>query len=431
MAKPSSTEANNPTNLQEGSGAGLWICTLFAAEEIPAAIVTFVSLLMFLQLGTPIAEATLFTALISIPWILKSFMRSWVRRTGYFKQVIHIVEGLLFLSLIAIALTFPMGRYWLLPALFVVNLLAAWHALAASMYYERMLYPRYQRFYNRLKGFAAQTSVVMTYGVLIIVVGLLEIRLHNYSQAWPRAWSMGCYMIAGVFLLFTLLHLLILRRPAVGNNMLQSSLARSWKAEVHVIERIRRQPDWWRDVLMLQLLLLPQSLMFQSRVYFLWATPEMGGLGSTIQDIGFAQGTVGVIAFSLGIALGRRISHKHAQEHLFWPLSLALGLSPVIYLIMSFYPPQTLMHLCGATFSAQLLFGLGLTVCKTLVQHISGERYRNTINLLYIPLISACMLVPMAISGWLVQAMGFQNFFILNTLSAPVAWCMIGLLRKK
>lgn len=427
-----SPQATKNTNLQEWSGAGLWICTLFAAEEIPAAIVTFVSLLMFLQLRTSVTEATFYTALISIPWVLKSFMRSWVRRTGHFKQVIHFVESLLFLSLVAVAMTFPMGKFWLLAALFTMNMLSAWHALAATMYYERMLYPRYQRFYNGLKAFSSLASVVMTYGALIIVVGLLEIRLHNYSQAWPRAWSMGCYIIAGVFLFFALLHLLILKNPTVGNHgNRQSGLTQSLKAEVHVFERIRKQPNWWKDVLMLFLLLLPQSLMFQSRVLFLWEIPEAGGLGSTIQDIGFAQGTVGVIAFSLGISIGRRIWRTQSHNQLFWPLAIALGLSPVVYLIMSVFPPQNLMQLCIATFTAQILFGIGLTVCRTPVQHISGERYRNTTNILYIPLISACMLIPMAGSGLLVQWLGFQTFFTINVLTAPIAWILVFMIQRK
>ena len=59
---------------------GFWFLTLFAAEEIPAAIVTYVALLMLLQLGLAPAEATFCSALLFVPWVLKSFMRPWISR---------------------------------------------------------------------------------------------------------------------------------------------------------------------------------------------------------------------------------------------------------------------------------------------------------------------------------------------------------------
>ena len=43
-----------------------WIPCLFAAEEIPSAVVTYVALLMFLQFGTSTTLATLYGALLAM-----------------------------------------------------------------------------------------------------------------------------------------------------------------------------------------------------------------------------------------------------------------------------------------------------------------------------------------------------------------------------
>lgn len=67
---------------------------------------------------------------------------------------------------------------------------------------------------------------------------------------------------------------------------------------------------------------------------------------------------------------------------------------------------------------AQVLFGFGLNACIPYVRYISGERYRSTINYLYIPLVAFVMLVPMALSGWLVDCLGFDHFFALDALLA-------------
>ena len=109
--------------------------TLFAAEEIPAAIVTYVALLMLLQMGLTPAVATLCSALLFVPWVLKSFMRSWVKRVGHFRNMLHIIEALLFISLVLLAFSFNRGPTAVFFALLLVSLLCAWHELAARMYY--------------------------------------------------------------------------------------------------------------------------------------------------------------------------------------------------------------------------------------------------------------------------------------------------------
>jgi uncharacterized membrane protein len=75
---------------------------------------------------------------------------------------------------------------------------------------------------------------------------------------------------------------------------------------------------------------------------------------------------------------------------------------------------------------AQLLFGLGLNACRKYIENISGERYQNAVNPLYIPVISLCLLLPMALSGFLLERMSYEHFFLMDALCAPIAW--IGIL---
>ena len=204
----------------------------------------------------------------------------------------------------------------------------------------------------------------------------------------------------------------------------------SLKAEIHVIDRIRQQPYWFTPVLSLFFLLLPQSLMFYTRVIYLYDIRTRGGLGCSIQEIGFAQGTVGVIAFCIGLTIGRRILKSISLGQSFWPLALTLGISPLAYLTMTLLKPDSLWTICACTSLAQFCFGLGLYACRLPVLYISGERYRNTINLLYIPLVATCIIPPAALSGWLTQWCGYHHFFMLDALSAPIGWMVTYFLMK-
>ena len=371
--------------------------------------------------------ATLCSALLFIPWVLKSFMRSWVRRVGHFRQMLHLIEALLFVSLVFLAFSFRRGPVAVFLALLLVSLLCAWHELAARMYYERMLRPVFQRLLTAPKLAFSQVAVIFTYGALIFLVGTLQV---YFRQMIRYSWAMGCYVAAGLFLIFFFHHIIWLRSPRVGDSGAKHSVGASVKAELRIIDRIRHQEKWWQPVLVLFLLLLPQGLMFFARVLYLYMSRAQDGLGCSMQEIGFAQGTVGVIAFSVGLFLGRRLIKHYSLERLFWPLALSIVLSPFVYYGMTIRQPESLWQLCLCTMTAQLLFGLGLGVCRLPVSAISGARYRNTINMLQIPLVSAALLLPMAASGWLVSQLGFSSFFLLNALSAPLCLLGISILRR-
>jgi PAT family beta-lactamase induction signal transducer AmpG len=406
-------------------------------------MVTYVALLMLLQLGLAPAEATLCSALLFVPWVLKSFMRPWVSRVGHFRFMLHLIEVLLFVALVLLALSFkpfPIhfsffnnlpsslrsgadGTFFTLHsslftllALLLVSLLAAWHELVARMYYERMLRPAFQRLFTVPKLACSQMAVIITYGALIFLVGTLEV----YFRQIRYSWAMGCYVAAGIFLLFAFHHLLWLR----GARECEAEQSTKDSTQLPGRQEKRHVPFPVTHCIILFLLLLPQALMFHARVLYLFDTHAHGGLQCTMQEIGFAQGTVGVIAFSLGIALGRVLINRYSLQRFFWPMSFCLVLSPFVYLAMTIWPPQSLWHLCCCTMTAQLLFGLGIGVCRLPISKISGNRYRNTISMLQIPLVAAAMVVPMAISGWMVQQMGYNAFFLVNALAAPV--CLLG-----
>ena len=385
-------------------------------------MVTYVALLMLLQMGMASATATLCSALLFVPWVLKSFMRPWVYRVGNFREMLLVIEALLFVCLVLLAFSFNLGVVAVFFALFFVSLLCAWHELTARMYYESALRPSFRRLLTVPKHVCSGAAVIFTYGALIFLVGTLEVYFRQISYSW----SLGCYVTAGLFLLLSL-------APAAFFN--RTSSRATYKGEAYVKMHARTASPLERaDVklfLLLFLLLLPQALMFFSRVLYLYDAHARGGLQCTIQEIGFAQGTVGVIAFSLGIALGRRSSLSSIHSSLFWLLALCLVLSPFVYLGMTIRPPQSLLELCLCTMTAQLLFGLGIGVCRLPIGVLSGTLHQNTSGMLRIPFVAAAMFVPMAISGWMVERLGYDVFFLVNALSAPVCLLGVFLLRRK
>ena len=83
------------------------------------------------------------------------------------------------------------------------------------------------------------------------------------------------------------------------------------------------------------------------------------------------------------------------------------------------------------TFFAQLCFGFGLNVCRPFIIYISEQRYRNTTNFLYVPLVASLMVVPMTLSGWICTELGYQTFFLACAAIAPVAWILLVVCKTK
>jgi len=401
------------------------------AEEIPAAVVMFVALLMFLQFGASESMAALYSGLLFLPWVMKSYLYSKVRKAGAFKRNIHWVELMMFVCLMGIAVYISEAKVkdWLLFIfLFVLSCFCAWHELLSRMYYSQMLEPREQKLYGNTKMVSSQLSLVVTYGILIIIAGFFEVFFRSYQKAW----AMESSLVAGGFLLFCILNIVVLPQLRVRQPYQYESVAETVKTEWHIVSRIRQKPHIFAILLSLFFLLLPQSLMFNTRVFFLLSSSDRGGLDCSVQDVGFAQGTIGVLAFFIGIASGRALMRKLGNRNLFGTTAVVLTLSPLPYMLMAQHPQiGDMLLLCCMTFAAQFCFGFGLNVCRVYVPYISEQRYRNVTNFLYLPMVASLMVVPMAVSGWLCTELGYQTFFMLCVAMAPVAWMMLALCRTK
>lgn len=393
---------------------GWWTLTLFAANEIPSAVVTFVALIMFLQTDKGVAMSTLFASVMLLPWVAQPLMRRTMPGTGGGRLWLHAAEVSLTLTLTVFALTLGKWKTWMPAMLLWISWLSAWHDMLARRYYERRTGGNATEYQDTLRTLASQMATVLTYGLMIMVVGVFQIYFRQ--RAITYSWALGCYMLAGVYMCLTIINAMLLTSP--GNRLMPYR---------------RRQPlmraGQVRQMAVLMLMLMPQGLMFYSRTIFLLASPRQGGLGCTLQEVGFAQGTIGVIAFLLGVTAGRAVQRRLGEERMKWPLTVCLGLSPAVYMAMTWLRPEGAVMLSVYTFLAQALFGLGLNSCRVYIEKISGERYGNTVNPLYIPVISLSILLPMAVSGFLLEKMTYGGFFMLDTLCAPAAWLVMAVMQ--
>lgn len=421
--------------------------SLFAAQEVPAAIVTFVSLLVFVQTGTSPALSTLYSALLALPWVAKFWLGERVRRRRHYRVHLLLSEvllvGLLFMasavmnpSSILFSFLGVGNDFTIFVVLLLLSMVTAWHETIANAHYHYTIRPIVRRFYDAPRLFVSQSMIVFTYGLLIIMVSSLEVLYRSIYVSWSIAFRVA----AGVILLALLWHVVkgLVERGSAEVDGTAKSAHLSLHADAS--KSVVHNRSFLRGVVFMTLMLLPQSFMFYTRVLYLLAPVEEGGLACSLQEVGFAHGVAGAIAFSIGLLASHKLvvrSRERAKRNTlvhpspfrrsvsfapsvnvlrsspssFLLSCLPLLLSPLVYLLMTVWPPQMLWQLSLCTFTAQLMFGFGLHRMLYML-HLPA------INGLRLPVVAAAMILPMAFSGWLVLQLGYQQFFLIDSLTA-------------
>ncbi len=384
----------------------LWLPSLSAGGEIPMAFLVFVSLVMFAQLGASNAQATAYASLLMVPWLLRPVLHPLLGRCTRPKWGIVASEGLAaavfgFVSWNLHLLSLPL----LSLCLMMLGFAALFHQDSSHRYRRICLDASHRRLLGQTLSVLQHLVVLLAYGAFIMLVGVLQI----YYRRFSLSWMMGCRLLAVAMLMQAVYHLKVLR--PVGNE-------RTTGGESPYPDATRRG---WKEGILLFLLLLPQSLMFHTRTLFLLNDSDRGGLGCALPEIGFAQGTVGLIAFILGFSVYHRLGRRLPPRRLFLAMGLPIGLSPLVYLLFATLPPEGLWMLCLGIFLAQFCFGMGLGACGSCVLPSLSARGSHFLSL-YAPAVLAAMILPMALCGGLVQQWGYPLFFLLDSLSGLLSW---------
>lgn len=439
------------------------ILSYFAAQEIPAALVTYVSFLLFIQTGTSPALSTCYSALLSLPWVMKSGLKHLLHYRGRLLLAEVVVVGLLLLLAIMLNPNYRLFQMLgvgsgngmaVFYVLFLLSAATAWHESLADNYYHDYLPPRLRKFYDAPRLFISQSIVVLTYGVLIIMVGTLQV----ISRSILVSWSTACVVSSAVLGIFLLWHMVAPSIAKSSGSVEEKLYDRQRHARVSLnartvhplLSRMGIRGGMGVSVLLF-LFLLPQALMFYTRVLFLLAPVEEGGLSCSLQEVGFFHGVIGALGFSLGLLLSRRLVRlrmsgqnvgrrkvRYSQyalpsgkqsliQAVDWRMLLRFApllLSPVVYCVMSFYPPRMLWQLGFCTFLAQFMFGYGMHRLLSFLGQPASLGLR-------VPVAAFSFFLPMAFSGWMLEQVSFQQFFLIDALSAllPLAFLLLKKMR--
>lgn len=400
-----------------------WIPTIYTAEGIPYVIVMAVVTVMYGRLGLSNAEIALYTSWLYLPWVIKPFWSPLVDLFRTKRWWILTMQWLLAVSLAGIAFTLQTSNYvqWSLAILWLVAFSSATHDIAADGFYMLALDAKEQAFFVGIRSTAYRIASIVGQGLLVMVAGFLESR---YIPV--RAWSYTFLLAAAVFALLFLLHCWLLPKPASDHARQQVSLA----GTLQTFKQFFEKPQIVVALLFILLYRLPEALLVKICPLFLLDSPAHGGLGLSTGDVGLVQGTIGVVGLTLGGILGGVLTADcGGLKRWLWPMVLSITLPDTVYIALAYFQPEGLTLLCVAVFVEQFGYGLGFTAYMLYLMYFARGPLSTAHYAFCTGFMALGMMLPGMVAGYLQEAVGYLNFFIIATVLCILTFWVASLVK--
>jgi len=413
-----------------------WIPTLYIAEGLPYFAVNTLTVLMYVKMGIGLKEMAFFTGWLYLPWVIKPFWSPFIDLFKTKRLWTIAMQFIITVSLAAIGFLLPTSFFFASTLVFfwIMAFASATHDIAADGYYMIELDPHEQAAYVGVRSTFYRIASVIGQGGLVILAGILEERYGDVAGAWS-----GVFLVLSIlFLLITLYHTRFLPK-APGDAPVKGVTARTIIRDFGMtFVTFFRKPHIVSALCFMLLYRLPEALCIKLVQPFLVASREAGGLGLTTTQVGFVNGTVGVIALLAGGIAGGLVIAAGGLKKWLWPMALSLTLPCAFYCGLAIAQPENFTLICTAVGLEQFGYGFGFTAFMLYLIYFSQGESKTSHYAFCTAFMALGMMLPGMAAGWLHEVMsglpisagpgpaGYVNFFWLVMLScvATFAVCL-------
>ena len=274
--------------MAKGRTSWAWVPTLYFAEGLPYVLVVIVSSLMFKQLGISVADVTLYTSWLYLPWVIKPFWSPFIDLVKTKRWWLLLTQIILGAGLAGVGLTLNTNNFfrWSLAIMWLLAFSSATHDISIDGFYMLGLDEGEQSMFVGIRNTAYRIAMIAGQGGLLILVGQFE----KAFGSTVRAWSLGFMIAGGLMILLWLYHSYILPHPVAdcttgvsGSNILKEfgMTFVSYFKKPHIIPAL----------LFILLFRFPEAQLGKIAPLFLVDSAAEGGLALTTSQVGFAQGS--------------------------------------------------------------------------------------------------------------------------------------------
>ena len=409
----------------------MWITTLYFAEGIPYFLVNNISVMMFTKMGVPNGDMALFTSLLYLPWTIKPFWSPFVDIFKTKRWWVIAMQLLMTGAFVLLTLTIPhpsadviasgqtpISLFTVMLFIFIlVAFASATHDIAADGFYMLGLSEHEQASFVGIRSTFYRLSSIFGQGVLLVIAGILESRMNNI----PVAWQLTLLITSVIFAILTLWHIFFVPRPA---NDISSLSSRESQVSVRTIVRefIRTFITYFQKkgvliaILFMLCYRLPEAFLIKMINPFLVAPLEKGGLALPTEDVGIVYGTIGILFLTIGGILGGWFASSRGLKGSLWWMVGCMTLPCLSFVYLSIFQPSNLVAIATSIAIEQFGYGFGFTAYMLYMMYFSEGEFKTAHYAICTAFMALSMMLPGMVAGYLQEAVGYVNFFLIVML---------------
>jgi len=404
-----------------------WVPTLYFAEGVPYVAVMTISLILYKRLGLSNTDITLYTSWLYLPWVIKPLWSPFVDILKSKRWWIVTMQLLIGAALGGVAFTIP-ADWWLQGTLCFFWLMAfasATHDIAADGFYMMGLDEHEQAYFVGIRSTFYRIATIFSSGLLVGLAGALQVLTRSIRYSW----SLVFYLMAGLFIAFWLYHNWVLPRPDEDSEKQSKTATAIWAEFCQTLVTFFQKPQVWAGICFMLFYRMPEGLLAKVSALFLVDAQHNGGLGLSDGEYGLVQGTVGVIGLTIGGILGGICASRDGLKRWLWPMVIAITLPDVVYVLLSYLLPSSLITISTCVFIEQFGYGFGFSAYMLYLIYYSQGEHKTSHYALCTAFMALSMMIPGLFAGALQEAVGYQWFFIIVMLACTMTYVVTAYLK--
>ena len=390
----------------------LWIPTLYIAEGLPYFAVNTLTVLMFVNMGVSLADMAFFTGWLYLPWVIKPFWSPFIDLFKTKRSWTIAMEGILCATMAGVGFMLPFSFFFCATLVFfwLMAFASATHDIAADGYYMIELSDHDQAAYVGVRSTFYRIASIIGQGGLVMLAGVLEERMGNVANAWRIVFL----ILSAFFLIITLYHSFFMPKAAADRPVPGVTARTIVKDFAMTFVTFFNKQGIVAALCFMLLYRLPEALCIKLVQPFLVSPIAEGGLGLSTKEVGFVNGTVGVIALLAGGILGGLAIAKGGLKRWLWPMALSLTLPCGVYCFLSMAQPENFYLICSAIGFEQFGYGFGFTAFMLYLIYFSQGKQKTSHYAFCTAFMALGMMLPGMGAGWLHERLAEINIFGLN-----------------
>ncbi len=400
-----------------------WVPSLTFSDSLPSVAVMTISVILYKQLGLSNAAITFYTSWLYLPWVLKPVWSPFIDLVKTKRWWILAMEVLVGAAFGGIAFTIPTS-FWLQGSLFffwVMAFAGASHCVAADGFYMLGLDTHQQAGFMGVRTLFDRLATIFGQGILVMVAGNLQVVFRN-SIAF--SWSLMLYGVMGLFLALWLWHNYTLPYAREDIRHTYVDVRTIWQGFLSTFRTFMQKDQVVLAILFIMFFRMPEGLLSKVSELFLIDAGHNGGLGLSPQEYGLVQGTVGIVGLAIGGILGGVAASRDGLRRWLWPMVFAFTLPEIVYVLLSYTLPSSLLVINVCVFVEQFGFGFGLTAYMLYLIYYSRGEYKTSHYALASAMMFLSMMLPGIIAGALQEQIGYRHFFVMTLISCVVMYVL-------